>query len=840
MVSERTENSKKYYLGENSYGLDVSIGPIHYKDNYTDKQEQWKDIDLTFENSRITKAPYILSVNQNDKAFTITDKKTSKTASIKLTKIGDIETKDVEEKTAKISAGKIHWDIAVADLDLAITATNSGVSFDWVVKSLEAPHEVEFEIEDGGLPVRYRGLDADKETVEVLTRQVGNRIIEKIEKGGTYPKTINPMIETSVSNGNNDGTIDMYYNNYLPSDGLLGVGYSPLHSWYRFTGFTVPSGVTISANSYVRLTAWTKSGSTIYTRLYFDDQQYPSYPTSIADYNNRMLTSNYTDWQITTWNNNTPYNSPSLQVPLQELVTSYGQLTTVQILHKNNNSPYPTRMWSESYEIWIVPPLLHIEYTASPPEAPTNVSATDGSYTDKVQITWTASSGATSYKVYRNTTNNSGTATQIGTPTQTSYNDTSATPGTTYYYWVKASSANGDSSFSSPDTGWRKLTAPTNVSATDGTHTDKVQITWNASNGATSYKVYRNTTNNSGTATQLGTPSQTWYDDTSATPGTTYYYWVKASCTNGDSGFSSPDTGWRKLTAPSNVQATDGSLDNQVQITWSASSGATSYKVYRNTINDSSTATQIGTPTQTSYDDNPPYSDVTYWYWVKASCANGDSDFSTSNAGYGKAHRYWGTKILDSSTIPGVYGKRSLFKDYNVPSGDAFLYAPTFIGPNKCPLEVISKYYYYGGYKRAIAFYDHNTSSWYEYSGNDVDPYLDGTHYYYADILYNWGGDGKWHARLFNFQTQSWQSKRDASPVEADRYFGWDFFEEYKFSETSWPQLGKIFESDQLQVYDGGWTNCTDTYGDDFYNEMGTAPYAGAYTSPFYHWTFTD
>lgn len=99
----------------------------------------------------------------------------------------------------------------------------------------------------------------------------------------------------------------------------------------------------------------------------------------------------------------------------------------------------------------------------SPPSAPANVSASDNSYTDKVRVTWTASSGATSYKVYRSTSNNSSSSSQIGTSSASPYDDVSATAGTTYYYWVKASNAWGDSAFSTTDSGSKATSsAPAN------------------------------------------------------------------------------------------------------------------------------------------------------------------------------------------------------------------------------------------------------------------------------------------------------------------------------------------------------------------------------------------
>ena len=89
------------------------------------------------------------------------------------------------------------------------------------------------------------------------------------------------------------------------------------------------------------------------------------------------------------------------------------------------------------------------------------------------------------------------------------------------------------------------LYPPTNVSASDN-KINKVQITWDVVTGATHYKVYRADAL-LGTKTALsGWQTERSYDDTSVTPGTIYYYWVKAAknILGGEaSNYSSPDTG---------------------------------------------------------------------------------------------------------------------------------------------------------------------------------------------------------------------------------------------------------------------------------------------------------
>ena len=87
--------------------------------------------------------------------------------------------------------------------------------------------------------------------------------------------------------------------------------------------------------------------------------------------------------------------------------------------------------------------------------APTGVTASDDTYTDHVEIDWTAATGATGYNVYRSTTNDSSTATVLNSAdiTATTCNDDTATATTTYYYWVVATDSLGTGPFSASATG---------------------------------------------------------------------------------------------------------------------------------------------------------------------------------------------------------------------------------------------------------------------------------------------------------------------------------------------------------------------------------------------------
>src|SRR5205823_7074447 len=74
------------------------------------------------------------------------------------------------------------------------------------------------------------------------------------------------------------------------------------------------------------------------------------------------------------------------------------------------------------------------------PAAPTGVSASPVS-ASQISLSWTASSGATSYKVQRSPDGSAGW-TQVGTSTTTSFTDTGLSPATTYFYRVIAGNNN--------------------------------------------------------------------------------------------------------------------------------------------------------------------------------------------------------------------------------------------------------------------------------------------------------------------------------------------------------------------------------------------------------------
>ena len=148
----------------------------------------------------------------------------------------------------------------------------------------------------------------------------------------------------------------------------------------------------------------------------------------------------------------------------------------------------------------------------------------------KIQIKWTKVDGAVKYELYRATSKN-GTYKLLSTTKGTSFKNTSATAGTTYYYKVRAlaEDPNANSDYSAIKSRTCDLPCPT---LTAGVNTKgQPKVTWKAVEGAVSYKVYRSTTLD-GSYSLTKTTTSTTYTNTTAVAYETYYYKVVAVASN--------------------------------------------------------------------------------------------------------------------------------------------------------------------------------------------------------------------------------------------------------------------------------------------------------------------
>ncbi len=159
------------------------------------------------------------------------------------------------------------------------------------------------------------------------------------------------------------------------------------------------------------------------------------------------------------------------------------------------------------------------------PPAPANLVATPGNNT--VGLTWDTTPTALTYNVKRATVAG-GPYTPIATGVvPTNYSDNTAVNGTTYYYVVSATNAQGEGADSNEASATPAAAGagPTGLTAAAGNAT--VLLNWNTVPGATLYNVKRATVAGGPYAPAGTSPTPTFTDNT-VVNGTTYYYVVSA------------------------------------------------------------------------------------------------------------------------------------------------------------------------------------------------------------------------------------------------------------------------------------------------------------------------
>lgn len=307
----------------------------------------------------------------------------------------------------------------------------------------------------------------------------------------------------------------------------------------------------------------------------------------------------------------------------------------------------------------------------TPPAAPIGLTATRGNA--QVALSWTASTGAVSYNVYRGVSAGGEAASAVRTGvTGTSVTDSGLTNGTTYYYQVTAVNSGGEGSRSgeASATPLAPPPAPQNVVTRAGP--GSASLIWTASPTATSYSVKRGTSS-SGPFTLIsgGSVTGTSVTDTGLMNGTTYYYVVSASNVMGEGANSYPAVsaipGSASLPAPF-LSASASSGQTYISLNWTSVSGATSYDLYRGAAAAGEGTVpykvNVTSGTSTSFSDSSLAAGTTYYYQVAAVTANGEG--ASSN----EASATVGSAALAAPTgLKAVAGSQQVALAWNAVTG---------------------------------------------------------------------------------------------------------------------------------------------------------------------------
>jgi N-acetylneuraminic acid mutarotase/fibronectin type 3 domain-containing protein len=270
--------------------------------------------------------------------------------------------------------------------------------------------------------------------------------------------------------------------------------------------------------------------------------------------------------------------------------------------------------------------------------------------------------------------------------------------------------------------------APANLTPQAGDQ--QVILSWNPSEGATGYNVYRSEDPEVGVrAENRRNPAlvqDTTFTDADVENGQTYYYVVTAVGEGGESAASdeveaTPQEGAVPPDAPQGLAAAAG--DGQVVLSWQASAGASGYNVYRsdspNVTLDADNRQNATLVQTTTFTDTNVENGVTYYYIVTAVGEGGESAASevveatplegavpppdapqglSVEAGDGQVVLSWqastgasGYNVYRSETqnvevnadnrLNATPLQATTFTDTNVASGATYYYVVTAVGP---------------------------------------------------------------------------------------------------------------------------------------------------------------
>ncbi|MGL4561929.1 MAG: hypothetical protein ACRCV0_06560 [Brevinema sp.] len=270
---------------------------------------------------------------------------------------------------------------------------------------------------------------------------------------------------------------------------------------------------------------------------------------------------------------------------------------------------------------------------------PKNINSIKAISSDEIRITWDSVPQATAYAIYRRISGQDNYV-SVGQTDFPYYSDTTALPGILYQYRIASiDTSSFEGALSAPVEGLR-FGISDNIFATDGQFDDQIALSWDSVLCVQSYNIYRSV-NEKIPQFIANTSSDIYIDkDVSLKHGQLYYYWVEAVAKSSDmavSPKSRAETGYKRSSSAPNqspqmnstqIASVQGMEKNKISLAWQSVDNALSYDVYRSE-SIKGNYEKIATVTTTTYQDNPPANNYTYFYTLVA--LNGTENGPRSN-----------------------------------------------------------------------------------------------------------------------------------------------------------------------------------------------------------------
>jgi hypothetical protein len=389
MASMRDEKSKSYYdAGTGRFVTDVYMGAIHYKEDYDDINEEWRDVDLTQKDMGtyylVDKGPNIIKLYKNSTKYEMQSRKTGHKMVVELDG-AEPDPSDVE----------FTYEVQVDKVRLWKTIKTAQGLIDFTASKFRVKEYNKQDKKWGSLRLKEENIDAyddDNNIVEVSTNKtIVDSITSLLELSidGAYtpvgdgnkgsltpiilPVTIDADVDEQVT-GSTDDCYDVDDENFsLTSDRFNAGNHSGANTDYlsaaRFQSVAIPGDATIDT-AYLTLrcsTEWT--GTECFTKLSGQDSDNAAAFVDRTDYDARPRTTAQVDWDISTvWSVDSDYNSDEIKTIIQEIIDRDGWSSgnDLVIFWENDASAAGANNLRRAYSYdgsATYAPKLHVEYT---------------------------------------------------------------------------------------------------------------------------------------------------------------------------------------------------------------------------------------------------------------------------------------------------------------------------------------------------------------------------------------------------------------------------------------------------------------------------------------------
>jgi len=332
IIEHRRVNGKCFDLGGGKQRLEISTGPIHYKENYDDPAEMWKDIDLRWRGNVIDRAPYILV--HNGKSISVTNRRT-----------GEVRTLEIEQP------GQLDWNRSrscarakIPDGMLEVIAGRGAVKFRRTIKVPERPLESTFKVEGDISNMRFWAGDT-RGPLKVEVQRDNGTLTERVvpHRELAYPVMVDP-VTYEVEASTDDVFHTSYTQDYERAMTFIGAGSQPKKigeyepdisqnlgnragAGMRFDNVAIDVN-SIITSAFLRLRASdSKSGTVMRTRVMGENAADPAtFPAAIADFLTRRANIHMpVTWDFSTaWIRGEDYDSPDLTALVQFMIEISG------------------------------------------------------------------------------------------------------------------------------------------------------------------------------------------------------------------------------------------------------------------------------------------------------------------------------------------------------------------------------------------------------------------------------------------------------------------------------------------------------------------------------------